>query len=136
MRYHLYQAMVSNPDLLAIFQGGDGVVRIYEASSVNAVPPRPFCTYRMHTDFPLNRGLGRREYSQIWVHDNPGDYLRIDDALNKIRRAVEAWPSSKANADFLEARWIETGVDLKDDVMGTITRYIRFLHTATRRERT
>lgn len=113
----------------------NGVLRIYQASSITAespVPKTPFVTYRMHTHFPLNRGLGQREYSQVWCHDDAGDYARIDDILGRIRRAVEAYPSE---GEFLEARWIETGVDLKDDVMGTITRYIRFQHTATLRER-
>lgn len=125
--------MIADAEVLAVFSDEEGNIHIYEASSLNEVPGhRPFATYRMHTDFPLERGLARREYSQVWVNDDPGDYLRIDDALNKIRRAVEGWPS---HDDFLEARWIETGVDLKDDVMGTINRYIRFQHTATLRER-
>lgn len=132
MRVQLAQAMVGDAEVVAEVTSEDGTIRILEASSVNEVPERPFITYRMHTHFPLNRGLGQREYSQVWVHDDPGDYMRIDDILGKIRRAVEAAPSE---GEFLEARWIETGVDLKDDVMGTITRYIRFQHTATLRER-
>jgi hypothetical protein len=132
VRTHVYQAMAHSAEVLALFTGDDGVVRIYEASSLDIVPPKPFCTYRMHTHFPLIQGHGQREYCQIWVHDIPGDYLTIDDGLAKIRRALESWP---AQGDFLEARWIETGVDLKDDVMGTINRYIRFQLTATLRER-
>ena len=134
MRDVLAQSMVASAELQQLLTGDDGEFRVYEASSISveAPPARPFVTYRMHTDFPLNRGLGRREYSQVWAHDEPGDYLVIDEILNAVRRAVEAAPS---NGDFLEARWIETGVDLRDDVMGTITRYIRFQHTATLRER-
>lgn len=99
---------------------------------MDAVPDRPFVTYRMHTGFPLEGGLGQREYCQIWANDDPGDYLRIDDILTECRIALEALAHTGA---FLEARWIETGVDLKDSDMGTINRYIRLQFTGTLRER-
>ena len=86
----------------------------------------------MHTDFPVKGGMGRREYSQWWANDDPGDYLRIDRMLELVRLAIESIPSQGL---FLEARWVETGVDLKDDIMGTINRYIRFQTTGTLRER-
>lgn len=134
MRTILYQALWGMADLREIVAD-----RIIEASALGTelpgfegVPERPFVTYRMHTDFPLNKGLGRREYAQIWANDDPGDYLRIDEILRLCRLAVEAAPPKD---DFLEARWIETGVDLSDQAMGTINRYIRFQFTGTLRER-
>lgn len=140
MRVKLYQALWGYAPLRAIV--GE---RILEASAIGAdikfadefpdlqgIPERPFVTYRMHTGFPLNRGLGQREYAQIWANDDPGDYMRIDEILRLCRLAVEAIPPAD---DFLEARWIETGVDLNDLAMGTINRYIRFQFTGTLRER-
>lgn len=138
MRKLLFQAMRNSTDLMQIVDG-----RVFQASRLGilgpdgsiftgGVPERPFITYRMHTDFPVGGGLGRREYSQVWANDDPGDYETIDEMLRLVRRAVEAIPSQ---ADFLEARWVETGVDLKDDAMGTINRYIRFQMTGSLRER-
>lgn len=132
MRTRLYQALITSPGLLAMYTSVDGAIRIVQASSLTGVPQRPFMTYRMHTGFPLQGGLGQREYVQLWANDDPGDYTRIDESLRLARIAVEAIEPTE---DFLEARWIETGVDLKDDVMGTINRYIRFQLTGTLRER-
>lgn len=131
MRTRLYKALSEYAPLLEVVQD-----RIIEASAIGTdlypgVPERPFVTYRMHTDFPV-RSVGRREYAQVWANDDPGDYLRIDKILEFCRRAVE---SIQPAEDFLEARWVETGVDLKDDAMGTINRYIRFQITGSLRER-
>lgn len=134
MRQRLYKALSESADLTKLVG-----TRIIQASALGndlpgyeGTPERPFVTYRMHTDFPVVGGLGRREYCQIWANDDPGDYLRIDEILKYCRQAVEAIPHTN---DFLEARWVETGVDLKDDVMGTINRYIRFQFTGSLRER-
>lgn len=135
MRQLLFQALNTYAPLKSIV--GDRIIQAsalgYELPGYEGVPERPFVTYRMHTDFPIIGGLGRREYAQIWANDDPGDYLQIDEILRLCRLAVEAIPQQ---ADFLEARWVETGVDLKDDVMKTINRYIRFQFTGTLRERT
>ena len=137
-RTRLFNALEGFAELTKLVTDDDGIIRIFEASSLGTnltcyegIPPRPFVTFRMHTDFPLNRGLGRREYCQIWANDEPGDYMTIDEILRLCRLAVEGIPSDK---DFLEARWIETGVDLSDQAMGTINRYIRFQFTNTLRE--
>lgn len=139
MRKVLYQGLVLHQPLLDLLEvDGDTVTvddRIHQASSLVGVPDRPFITYRMHTDFPREGGIGRREYCQIWANDDPGDYLRIDDILKECRIALESLAPSSISPDFLEARWIETGVDLKDDDMGTINRYIRLQFTGTLRER-
>lgn len=132
MRRRLYKAMKGSTDLALIVED-----RIIQASAIGSdqwpgTPKTPFVTYRMHTDFPVAGGIGRREYCQVWANDTPGDYEKIDEVLELVKLAVEAIP---ADADFLEARWVETGVDLKDDAMGTINRYIRFQLTGTRRER-
>lgn len=131
MRKRLYQALSTYAPLLELVED-----RIIEASAIGTklwpgVPERPFVTYRMHTNFPV-AGVGRREYCQIWANDDPGDYLRIDEILERCRQAMEGLAHHE---DFLEARWVETGVDLKDDAMGTINRYIRFQITGTLRER-
>ena len=136
MRKVLYQGLINHEPLWPLLEVPDKATleaeeRIMQASSLIAVPKRPFITYRMHTDFP-RQSVGRREYCQIWANDDPGDYLRIDAILKECRIALESLPHQE---DFLEARWIETGVDLKDDDMGTINRYIRLQFTGTLRER-
>lgn len=105
--------------------------RIFEASAINKQKKRPLVGLRMHTEFPVGRRTGSRQYLQVWAYDTPGDYLRIDEILKHARDAIEAIPHQE---DFLEAVWIETGVDLRDDAMEAITRYSRFQFTYARRE--
>jgi hypothetical protein len=124
-----YDALRGSADLGLLV--GD---RIGPASSFNKHNERPLVVIRAHTDFPAGRRVGRREYIQIWAHDEPGDYLRIDQVLKLCRVAIEGIVPSAALEDFLEAKWIETGVDLRDDLMESITRYSRFQFTFTRRE--
>lgn len=134
MRARLFQALWASGPLREIL--GERIIQAsalgQQLPGLEGIPARPFVTYRMHTNFPLAKGLGRREYAQVWANDDPGDYLRIDEILEYARLAIEAIPASD---DFLEARWIETGVDLSDLAMGTINRYIRFQFTGTLRER-
>jgi hypothetical protein len=134
VREILYQGLIASTDLAAELELTEGETiedRIHQASSLTTRPRTPFVTFRMHTHFP-RQGVGQREYCQIWANDDPGDYLRIDRILKQCRIALE---SLQPNGEFLEARWIETGVDLKDDDMGTINRYIRLQFTGTLRER-
>lgn len=105
--------------------------RIGAASSFNKQSKRPLVAIRAHTDFPVARRTGRREYMQVWAHDDPGDYMQIDEILRLCRVAIEATIPVE---DFLEAKWIETGVDLRDDVMESIMRYSRYQFTFARRE--
>lgn len=136
MRTLLYQALVAREPLIAILGSPD---RLIEASALGnpqlsgyeGTPPRPFVTYRMHTAFPYRRKIGAREYAQVWANDEPGDYLRIDQILKEVRIAVEG---IAPQGEFVGAEWIETGVDLRDDVMGTINRYIRFQFNSSLRE--
>lgn len=120
-RVRTFKALTEWPGLVPLVDG-----RIYEASSVDKHYPKPLITIRLHTGFPVQAGLGRREYVQVWAHDVPGDYMAIDAIHEQVRLAMEAIvPEEK----FLEARWIETGVDLRDDFMETICRYQRFQFT-------
>jgi hypothetical protein len=104
--------------------------RIFEASNVDKHVTKPLIVLRMHTEFPVAR-MGGRGYMQLWAHDKPGSYLKIDDILAESRKAIESIPPQNT---FLEAKWIETGVDLRDDAMGTVVRYSRFQITHAMRE--
>ena len=128
MRKLIYEALMGWDPLHALV--GE---RIYEASAVDAHTRKPFVTVRMHTGFPVERSIGGRHYAQVWAHDEPGSYLRIDAILIECRKAIESMPNDLEQG-FLEARWIETGVDLRDDRLETITRYSRYQLTQALRE--
>jgi len=123
------QALRASPELRALVDN-----RIGAASSFNVQSKRPLIAIRAHTDFPGAHRIGRREYIQVWAHDTPGDYETIDNILTICRQVLEAIQPSVALGEFLECRWVETGVDLRDDVMESITRYSRYQLTFSRRE--
>lgn len=119
-----YQAMKAHAPLMALLPGG-----IHQASSLNNVPDKkPFLVHRMHNGLRYQRGLGDRSYLQVWVHDVPGDYMRIDEVIELVKSVLEAVP---AQGSLLQVRWLEDSVDLQDDDMGTICRNSRYELTNT-----
>lgn len=124
-RVAVYRALIDSVDLRALVED-----RVGAASSFNKQSERPLVAIRSHTDFPVAK-VGRRQYIQVWGHDDPGDYMRIDEVLRLCRVAIEGIVPVD---DLLEAKWIETSVDLRDDVMDSIARYSRFQLTFARRE--
>jgi hypothetical protein len=130
MRQLVYEALMASDELRDEVDN-----RIFAASNVDYQGKKPLIVLRSHTSFPIaraeGRGLGSRTYLQLWVHDKPGSYVRIDKVLSICRKVLEAMPPQD---NFLEATWIESGVDLRDDQMETITRYSRFQITETIRE--
>lgn len=123
------QALLASTDLRAKVDN-----RIGAASSFNQQSKKPLVAIRAHTGFPGAKRIGLREYVQVWAHDDPGNYETIDEILTICRTTLEALQPSVALGEFLEARWVETGVDLRDDLMDTIARYSRFQLTFSRRE--
>lgn len=96
--------------------------QITAAGSLEATPPvaqRPFIVIRVG---PKLRGPFPGVHvhnAAIWVHDEPGDYGRIDTALEEIRAAIEG---SVPEADGVAARWLGDSQELADDLLGTILR--------------
>lgn len=130
MREIIFEALKGDAAVYAEVQD-----RIFAASNVDYQGKKPLVVLRSHTSFPVARAegkaLGGRTYLQLWVHDKPGSYVRIDRTLVACRRVIEAIAPV---GNFLEATWIESGVDLRDDQMNTVCRYSRFQITETLRE--
>lgn len=126
-RTELYDALMGHSGLQAIVDG-----RVASSGSLNNVPTRPFVLIRMHNAYRFGRNIGRRDIAQIWCHDEPGDYMIVDEMMGHCREAIE----SIVGVDQLCAwEWIEDSVDLKDDDMHTVTRNARYQATSTTPER-
>lgn len=126
-RETVFAALTGSTDLVALV--GD---RIHAASSLKNVPTTPFITFRMHHTLEVQGRIGKRQHVTIWAHDEPGDYMRIDDMIAAIDAAMEA---ILPTGTLREVRWIEGSPDLQDDDMGTITRNTRFEMTSSTPER-
>jgi hypothetical protein len=121
LRERIYTALWTDGDWPNLVPG-----ELWQYSSFDQVPEtKPFAVIRW--DFGqsgiVHRGIGSTKAFSIWAHDIPGDYVRIDQILDRAQQILEALLNED---DFLECRRLDTSPDLEDPEMGTILRYSRF----------
>lgn len=127
----LFVALSQDAELKALVPGG-----FFEIGSMlNTKEPhkgkRPFGIIRLSFTQSRVRPLGKVSYGAVWIHDQPGTYKRIDEALERVRHVLQGLDH---HDNFLECRWIEDSIDFRDDDQGTIVRYARFQIIYTTRE--
>lgn len=87
---------------------------------------KPFIVYRVWGLRPEFRGddsdVKRREVFQFFVHDEPGDYLRIDRILKAL---YDLFADTRDQSAGIISEWLEMSEDFRDDDMNTIMRYCR-----------
>lgn len=79
-------------------------------------------------------GVSRHQQARfsLWVHDEPGDYTRIDNALKVLRPLVVGSTPRTLNGVWLtEAQWTSTSGDLFDAERRTNVKYSTFLLTGS-----
>lgn len=88
---------------------------------------RPFLQLRWgRTDFGLDVVLRRNLV--IWVHDEPGDYTRIDLIILQLRSLlVELVGQSNGLGHVVGVEWVGDSEDLADDGHRTIARTASFV---------
>lgn len=67
---------------------------------------------------------------QVWVHDAPGDYDRIDQVLKRVRDVLTSVHAQYTGTSYewvSQTRWEGDSEDLRDDDAGTITRNSQYL---------
>lgn len=115
---------LSNDDLLrSIF--GD---RFYQFGSMEEGAKKPFIVLKFDRETPRRSWrTGPTDVPiQIWVHDTPGDYERIDMVIRRIRAIYALLPNK---VGFFESRYFSTSVDLQDPELGTIVKVATFQWT-------
>lgn len=127
-RTWVYQRMIGDTSITDVV--GNRIyqdTRMREDEATRVYQP-PFIVYRSWGVRPEMRGddtqLVKREVFQAFVHDTPGDYLKIDalcDNLFILFSDIE----DQAN-DIVRAEWLEMSEDFRDIDMHTIMRYVRF----------
>lgn len=75
--------------------------RWHQMGSVDDTPEKPFGVYRLSGTTP---GVTRRSKSrvvrlEVWVHDTPGSYTRIDGVLNAVEGLLEAVVHASASEE-------------------------------------
>lgn len=98
------------------------------SGDADSVQERPFINLQWSENNP---GLGpmTRRSLVVWVHDEPGDYARIDAILLRIRAIFTGLEAAQApEGGWLNSvRWETDSGDLRDETRGTILRTSTYL---------
>lgn len=125
-RQWIYQTLSSNVSVTSLVPAN----RILSSGALKGrIDANPFIVIRM---MPMTRelaeGVAHSQNVQVWAHDQPGSYQRIDSVLAAVRAAlvgVVALPGAHA------CRWQGDSQDLADDGLGTVTRNSAFVCIGT-----
>lgn len=129
LRKIVFRALKADPELAELV--GD---RIYQrGSTLEGIPPTdtvPYIVYNLGLSFPKGPSAlrARTQSLQVWVHDEPGDYFRIDQILTRVKVVLESIDAGQEDG-FLEIRFVEASQDLWDNLLKHLVRYSR--HGAT-----
>lgn len=95
---------------------------IYGSGGIEDSPAgKPFIMIRLGDASPTVVPGISRQLVQVWAHDHPGDYLRIDDILRRVRGDLEG-----PMAGGVRCEWRGMSFDLVDDGFATATKYATF----------
>lgn len=95
---------------------------VWAAGALDGPQPTPFMVIRWGN---TNRGIGPVNSAEctLYVHDDPGDYGRINDILHRSRQVMLALAASGATANWIiDVQWQGDSGDLADDVYKTVMR--------------
>lgn len=134
IRTALYRKIINLPELRAFYDGLtspepiDLRDHIFQGeSATTSLMPRPFIFYTIGVRSSENLSEERdaaRQFFQIYVHDDPADYVRIDTIISILRRGLKN--QGDPASGWMTTRYLESSTDLDDQTLGTIMRYIRF----------
>lgn len=105
---------------------------VVQADSVDDLPSKPAIVVRwMSTDREHSEMVGQRYIGgstwpvQLWVHDDPGDYSRIDGIIRRSKDVMGSLVGRLGNegASIIQADWNSDSQDFRDDGYRTITRF-------------
>lgn len=118
---YLYQTLSTDGPLLDIV---GGVENVYGPGALEGPPAtKPFVVLRQETEIPASiPGRSVSNWS-VYVHDDPGDYMRIGAALAAVRAALAPDVQGLGQHPGGVCRWAGDSANLSDEVNHTIVRY-------------
>lgn len=127
----MYDLLNHSPELKALMLDVPPMAdRIVPRESQNTVNlSKPFIIYGLgnNTNEDLSEDEdheAHRQFFQIWIHDEPGSYIRIDDAIRIIKALFNG--RSHPPSHVLTVRWLENSAEFSNQTYNTIFRYMRF----------
>lgn len=122
MRELVYAAVTQDATIVAAGVVPDGVI----ATDVDTPRERPFIQIRWGRNDTGLDVITRRQVT-IWVHDEPGDYARIDLIILRLRQLLPSLVGmSNGLGHVVGVEWTGDSEDLADDGHRTITRWASF----------
>lgn len=131
MRRILYSILTGDEQLYPIF--GDRWVTAsgQHGTDLNGDPakglPRPFGVFRLTGSYP---GMGHitQRGLEVWIHDEPGSFDLIDNALKRVRDVLTSVEQRRgSNGSIIQQiSWTNDSPDLFDDVRRTNTKMASF----------
>lgn len=121
IRKWLYDRITTSSPIITVVPAA----RVLGAGSAEgAVLVKPFIMIKMGSVLPELEGDDGADVVganvEIWVHDNPGSFARIDALLKLIKERLEGPIPTDGG---VACRWQGDSTELSDEGFGTITRY-------------
>lgn len=122
MRTLIYQAIIADTTL-----NGLGIVDSSSfAVDVDTPQTRPFLQLRWGVN-AIGLDISTRRSLVIWVHDQPGDYSKIDSIIFRLRSLIPSLVGTSDPQGYLQGVvWEGDSEDLTDDGHRTIARNTSF----------
>ena len=106
---------------------------VFTDHSLDTPQVRPLIVLRWQ-NVVVGLGSVNQRILQVWVHDQPADYERIDQTLKRLRTllgSIEAVRIDGGAAGLHTVIWEGESDDLRDVEVGTITRWAQFRLTGS-----
>lgn len=86
------------------------------SGDVDTPQARPFLNLKWGTVTPALGGVVFQTTLDIWVHDKPNDYDRINEIIDRLRVLLPSLIAMTSGTDYVsQMAWTGDGPDLKDD---------------------
>jgi len=131
VRVWLYDTLHNAPALQGYYNNLPLVnLDVFPRESLHdTVQRKPFIVYGLGND--TNEQLSEdknhkahRQFFQVWIHDDGGDYTRIDDLVEIVVNLLQG--QAAPSYDITNVHWLETSQEFSDQTFNTLFRYIRF----------
>lgn len=125
IRTWVHQTLIGDDDLSAVV-----VDRVYQQGSVlTAQQTKPYLVHHFgnNTDegmYDEDSFKPNRQFLQIFIHTEQGDYGPIDDIIPLVKAAL--YKLAGKPPSLIAVRYLETSQDLQDDLLQSYFRYVRF----------
>lgn len=120
-RQWTYEKLIADGTFTALIPAAS----VLGAGSVDMIPDtKPFAVIKMDVRIPaIKEGVAHKQTLRLWLHDEPGSYVVLDQAVQAARAALSGYV---AQSGAVRCEHRDVSPDLADDVLGTIVKYVTF----------